>query len=148
LTSGAATRRSTATNPKIASTGITRHTSVGTENQPHEEPFVMAKTNGHTINTVMFEHGTAVGHNTDWSGFARGLEAGLPGVPLDSVVLLGAGGAGAAVAHGLLTAGAEAGENLASDVGGAAGLVHATPTGMSAHPGLPLPAGLLRPGLW
>lgn len=28
------------------------------------------------------------------------------------------------------------------------GLVHATPTGMVAHPGLPLPAALLRPGLW
>ncbi|MEX1660022.1 hypothetical protein ABZ960_43985, partial [Streptomyces pseudovenezuelae] len=31
---------------------------------------------------------------------------------------------------------------------GADGLVHATPTGMAAHPGLPLPAGLLRPELW
>ncbi|HWM36304.1 MAG TPA: shikimate dehydrogenase [Streptomyces sp.] len=28
------------------------------------------------------------------------------------------------------------------------GLVHATPVGMAAHPGLPLPAELLRPGLW
>jgi shikimate dehydrogenase len=28
------------------------------------------------------------------------------------------------------------------------GLVHATPTGMAAHPGLPLDAGLLRPDLW
>ena len=26
--------------------------------------------------------------------------------------------------------------------------MHATPTGMAAHPGLPLPAALLRPGLW
>jgi shikimate dehydrogenase len=31
---------------------------------------------------------------------------------------------------------------------GADGLVHATPTGMRAHPGLPLPADLLDPRLW
>jgi len=28
------------------------------------------------------------------------------------------------------------------------GLVHCTPTGMAGHPGLPLDAGLLHPGLW
>ena len=28
------------------------------------------------------------------------------------------------------------------------GLIHATPTGMAAHPGLPLPEELLRPELW
>jgi shikimate dehydrogenase len=129
------------------------------------------------VNTVVFEDGRAVGHNTDWSGFARGLRTGLPGVALGSVVLLGAGGAGAAVAHGLLTAGAgrvrifdldagraaelaaalagrfgagraAAGTDLATAVGAADGLVHATPTGMAAHPGLPLPPGLLRPDLW
>ena len=30
----------------------------------------------------------------------------------------------------------------------AAGLIHATPTGMAKHPGMPLPADLLRPDLW
>ncbi len=129
------------------------------------------------VNTVVFEDGRAIGHNTDWSGFARGLRTGLPGVELDSVVVLGAGGAGAAVAYGLLTAGAgrlrifdldagraaelagalaarfgagraSAGTDLDAAVGAAAGLVHATPTGMAAHPGLPLPARLLRPDLW
>jgi shikimate dehydrogenase len=129
------------------------------------------------VNTVVFEDGRAVGHNTDWSGFARGLRTGLPGVDLGAVVVLGAGGAGAAVTHGLLTAGAgrvqvfdldtgravdlaaaltgrfgagraSAGTDLAAAVGAADGLVHATPTGMAAHPGLPLPAGLLRPDLW
>jgi shikimate 5-dehydrogenase len=58
------------------------------------------------VNTVVFREGRAIGHNTDWSGFARGLRTGLPDAELGSVVLLGAGGAGAAVAHGLLTAGA------------------------------------------
>ncbi|MEB3965686.1 shikimate dehydrogenase, partial [Streptomyces kunmingensis] len=28
------------------------------------------------------------------------------------------------------------------------GIVHATPTGMAAHPGLPFPAALLHPALW
>ena len=51
-----------------------------------------------------------VGHNTDWSGFARGAStAACPRPRSDRVVLLGAGGAGAAVAHALLTLGAGAG---------------------------------------
>ncbi|WP_243790376.1 shikimate dehydrogenase [Saccharopolyspora gloriosae] len=132
------------------------------------------------VNTVVFGEGGAVGHNTDWSGFARSLSRGLPDVPLDRVVLLGAGGAGAAVAHGLLTLGAgtvhvldlDAGraEAVATslrgrfgadravagglDAGPAAalaaadGLVHATPVGMAAHPGLPVPVEALRPQLW
>ncbi|MFD6097564.1 shikimate dehydrogenase [Nocardiopsis flavescens] len=57
------------------------------------------------VNTVVFEGGAAVGHNTDWSGFLGALDAGLPGARRDRVVLLGAGGAGAAVAHALFTAG-------------------------------------------
>jgi shikimate dehydrogenase len=131
------------------------------------------------VNTVVFRKGRAVGHNTDWSGFARAFDRGLPDAPLDRVVLLGAGGAGSAVAHALLTLGAGrltvvdvdadratalsrslgarfgtdrvAGTRLAdlpTTVTGADGLVHATPTGMAAHPGLPLPAELLRPDLW
>ncbi|MUL41764.1 shikimate dehydrogenase [Streptomonospora sp. PA3] len=57
------------------------------------------------VNTVVFAGGSAIGHNTDWSGFARSLERGLPHAPRDRVVLLGAGGAGAAVAHALLVSG-------------------------------------------
>jgi shikimate dehydrogenase len=131
------------------------------------------------VNTVVFRDGRAIGHNTDWSGFARSFDRGLPEAPLDDVVLLGAGGAGAAVAHALLTLGV--GRLTVLDVDGeraralatalsrrftadratggdltgldealarADGLVHATPTGMAAHPGLPVPAGALRPPLW
>ena len=131
------------------------------------------------VNTVVLRDGRAVGHNTDWSGFARAFDRGLPEAALQRVVLLGAGGAGAAVAHALLTLGtarltvldvdgeraralaAALGERFGADRadGGdlgtlpavlerADGLVHATPTGMAAHPGLPLDAGLLRPDLW
>jgi shikimate dehydrogenase len=131
------------------------------------------------VNTVVFRDGKAVGHNTDWSGFARSFSRGLPGAPLDRVVLLGAGGAGAAVGYALLNLGVgvlqildidrQRAENLAGSLrelfgaervtaggmdecGGALdwadGLVHATPVGMAAHPGCPVPAELLRPQLW
>ena len=131
------------------------------------------------VNTVVFEDGRAVGHNTDVTGFAASFARGLPDVPLERVVQLGAGGAGAAVAHAMLTLGAErvtvvdalgdraadlaaslnrhfgdgravgaAPDTLPTLIGHADGLVHATPTGMAAHPGLPLPAELLHPGLW
>ncbi|MEH0574195.1 MULTISPECIES: shikimate dehydrogenase [Streptomyces] len=131
------------------------------------------------VNTVVFEDGRAVGHNTDVTGFAASFARGLPDVPLERVVQLGAGGAGAAVAHATLTLGAGqvtvvdalpdraadlAGslnrhfgpgraayatpDRLADLLAGADGIVHATPTGMAAHPGLPFPAELLRRGLW
>jgi shikimate dehydrogenase len=58
------------------------------------------------VNTVVFDGERAVGHNTDWSAFARSLALGLPSVNRENVVLLGAGGAGSAVAHALMTSGA------------------------------------------
>ncbi|MCD9876528.1 shikimate dehydrogenase [Streptomyces guryensis] len=131
------------------------------------------------VNTVVFEDGRAIGHNTDVTGFAASFARGLPDASLERVVQLGAGGAGAAVAHATLTLGAErvtvvdaladraadlAGglnrhfgvgraaaatpDQLARLLGSADGVVHATPTGMAAHPGLPFPAELLHPGLW
>ncbi|MBP2368221.1 shikimate dehydrogenase [Pseudonocardia parietis] len=49
------------------------------------------------VNTVVIgADGSLAGHNTDWSGFRDGLREGLPGASPDRVVLLGAGGAGAA----------------------------------------------------
>src|SRR5919199_535633 len=50
------------------------------------------------VNTIVFERDRVVGHNTDWPGFAEGFRRGLPDAPLREVVLLGAGGAGSAVA--------------------------------------------------
>ena len=37
---------------------------------------------------------------------------------------------------------------LEGQLASASGLIHATPTGMASHPGLPLPAELLRPEMW
>ena len=43
------------------------------------------------VNTIVFEDGRAVGHNTDWSGFAQSFARGLAWRGRGQVVLLGAG---------------------------------------------------------
>jgi shikimate dehydrogenase len=129
------------------------------------------------VNTVLFKDGKRLGFNTDWSGFARSFQRGLPDASLARVVQLGAGGAGAAVAHAALTLGAAqltlfdvdaaraasladelqrrfthakvaSGGSLPDAMREATGLIHATPTGMAKLPGLPLPAELLHRELW
>ena len=129
------------------------------------------------VNTVVFEKGRAIGHNTDWSGFAESFRRELADVARGRVVQFGAGGAGAAVAHALLTLGvdrlaiidtdaaraeelaaalgdrfgagrADAGADVAEAVGGADGIVNTTPLGMVKYPGMPLAASLLQPRLW
>lgn len=129
------------------------------------------------VNTVVLADGKRIGHNTDWWGFAESFRRGLHDARKDSVVQLGAGGAGAAVAHAVLTLGARklsifdldaaraknlaadlcarfgadralAGSDLAAAMAASDGLVHATPTGMVKYPGLPLPVALLRPAMW
>ncbi|WP_326777361.1 shikimate dehydrogenase [Streptomyces sp. NBC_01445] len=84
------------------------------------------------VNTLVFRpDGTTVGHNTDLAGFAAAFARGLPGVRLGQVVQLGAGGAGAAVAHAFLDLGvqrlsiadpcADRAHDLAKDLNEAAG---------------------------
>ena len=129
------------------------------------------------VNTVVLKDGKRVGHNTDCLGFAEGLRRGLPGVARRRVVQLGAGGAGAAVAHALLAEGVEQlhvfevdparaqalvdnltqrfgagramlGSDLGETLAGADGLVNTTPVGMAKLPGTPLPPALLHARLW
>ncbi|MGW6173479.1 shikimate dehydrogenase [Arthrobacter sp. NPDC055138] len=57
------------------------------------------------VNTVVIRDGKFIGHNTDFSGFSRGMEQGLPDPELGAVVQLGTGGAGSAVAYALLKKG-------------------------------------------
>ncbi len=128
-------------------------------------------------NTVVIRDGRTTGYNTDWSGFARSLQRSLPDPAGDSVVVVGAGGAGVAVGYALLQLGVRhvaahdvdmaratdcverlartfdsdrltVVEDLEAALASADGLVHATPTGMLGHPGLPVPARLVRPQLW
>ena len=132
------------------------------------------------VNTVVFsDDGRARGHNTDVTGFAHGFTEGLPDAAVDTVVLVGAGGAGTAVADALLRLGCRdlhivdldvaraarlvtdlAGRHPQARVAASAfddlpdllpdsdGVVHATPTGMAAHPGMAFSADLLHPRLW
>jgi shikimate dehydrogenase len=58
------------------------------------------------VNTVLVRDGRLVGDNTDVTGFSRAVDRHLSGASLSSVVQLGAGGAGAAVADALLGLGA------------------------------------------
>lgn len=59
------------------------------------------------VNTVVFDDAGTVGYNTDAPGFATGFAEGLPGAATTNVVLIGAGGAGAAVGHAVLDLGAD-----------------------------------------
>ncbi|MEU4560559.1 shikimate dehydrogenase [Actinoplanes sp. NPDC023936] len=58
------------------------------------------------VNTVVFADGATCGYNTDAVGFARNFERNFRAEPRNAVVQLGAGGAGSAVAHAMLTLGA------------------------------------------
>ncbi|MBD8616450.1 shikimate dehydrogenase [Pseudomonas putida] len=129
------------------------------------------------VNTVVLKDGKRVGHNTDCLGFAEGFRRGMRDAKRDRVVQMGAGGAGAAVAHALLLEGvqqlsifdveparaqaladnlnqhfpgqpAQAGSNLLTALAEADGLVNTTPMGMAKLPGMPVPKAALRPALW
>jgi shikimate dehydrogenase len=131
----------------------------------------------HSVNTVLFRDGRRIGHNTDWWGFAESFRRDMSDVRTENVVLVGAGGAGAAVSYAMLKMGSRAltvhdtdqsrstalvrrlselfpdrelreCRDLPAALAQADGLVHATPTGMRKHPGIPVPAESLRPPLW
>jgi shikimate dehydrogenase len=131
----------------------------------------------HSVNTVLFRGGRRIGYNTDWWGFAESFRREMADVNPRRVVLVGAGGAGAAVAYAMLKSGTlelsvhdmdrSRAAGLAERMSGlfqhcqvtvcdevvgalmnADGLVHATPTGMQKYPGIPVPADCLRPPLW
>jgi shikimate dehydrogenase len=57
------------------------------------------------VNTVVIRDGAFVGHNTDQTGFAAGLATVLPDAAKETVVQVGTGGAGSAVASALLSEG-------------------------------------------
>lgn len=130
-----------------------------------------------SINTITFSGGRRRGHNTDWWGFQQGFRRGLPGADLGHAVLIGAGGAGVAVAHALARMGARiisvfdvdparvaavidrlspahpdcsfvAGNDLHATLADASGVVQATPVGMASHPGMPFDPDCLAPRHW
>jgi shikimate dehydrogenase len=132
------------------------------------------------VNTVTISNsGRTIGYNTDRVGFARSFEGRLGRTSAEgkTVVLVGAGGAGRAVAFALMDLGAATvatydidtarASSLVADlkqhygascarlcssledaIDGAAGAVNATPIGMAGFDGNPVPDELLRADLW
>jgi shikimate dehydrogenase len=129
------------------------------------------------VNTIVRAGERLVGHNTDGSGWSWGFREALPQAKLDRVALLGAGGAGSAVADAVLRLGAKRlvvvdreparakalAEHMSAVHGAgrataeadtraalerADGLIQATPVGMPQHPGMPLEEKWLRRELW
>lgn len=130
-----------------------------------------------SVNTVVLRDGRRIGHNTDMVGFKESFRNEMAGTMRDRVLLLGTGGAGAAVAHALLDSGVgqlllhDVDESRAdwlaarlaarfdkariagvSDLAAATthvdGIVNATPVGMAKLPGSPIDPALLRPSCW
>lgn len=129
------------------------------------------------VNTVVFANGRRSGHNTDWWGFAESFRRGLAGAPVTAVLLLGAGGAGAAVAYALLKLGTQSlsifdldaaktvalatkmaalfpdrsinvATSLAQEMQRAEGVVNATTMGMVKNPGIPVSERLIQSRHW
>ncbi len=123
------------------------------------------------VNTVVFSPDDVQGFNTDYTGFVTAYRAQFGTEKPGCVALAGAGGAGRAVAFGLLALGADEirvhdkdvrmAAVLAQDVGcgvvcdtieaaasGADGSVNCTPLGMEGYGGTAFPVELLRGKAW
>ncbi|MEP1931447.1 MAG: shikimate dehydrogenase [Hoeflea sp.] len=131
-----------------------------------------------SVNTVLFRGGRRVGHNTDYWGFAESFRVNMTGANVENVLLIGAGGAGGAVAHALADCGVQhlkihdvdfaRAEQLAAlicanrpdvlveaiasldqkSADTLSGVVNASPVGMAKLPGSPFPKDLLRSDIW
>ena len=132
------------------------------------------------VNTVVISKaGHATGYNTDRSGFRLNFEDGLGRVSAEgkTAVLVGAGGAGSAVAFALMDLGlrelivhdkdttrasaliaavvtyfgtgrCRVSERLNDEIAAADGVVNASPIGMTGFPGNPVPVDALRSDHW
>ncbi|MGX1495781.1 shikimate dehydrogenase [Roseibium aggregatum] len=131
-----------------------------------------------SVNTIVFRDGKRIGHNTDLWGFAESFRQNMIGSSLETVLLIGAGGAGVAVAHALADCGVQhlkifdvdtarveqlarlvlsnrqgltvepVAELDAATCTGLSGVVNASPVGMAKTPGTPFPLALLKPDMW
>lgn len=126
------------------------------------------------VNAVVVRDGRLIGHNTDTTGFARAAADLVAGSHCGVVALIGAGGAGKAIAFALASLGVSGirifdtdrakADRLAARLRatggvvvtgsvedalcGAAGLVNATPVGMLPNRDTPVASALLHDGLW
>lgn len=129
------------------------------------------------VNTVVFDEGGPHGFNTDYSGFIRAYRRIRGAAKPETVLLIGAGGAGKAVAFGLIALGVRqlriadldtpkaealaaalrlASPHLHVDVGsdagglsqGVNGIINCTPIGMDGYPGTPLDQRFIAGASW
>ncbi|TYC63471.1 shikimate dehydrogenase [Rhodobacterales bacterium] len=129
------------------------------------------------VNTVIFEGETPRGYNTDYSGFMEAYKLVRGSAPTGTVLMIGTGGVGRAVAFGLAALGtrelrlvdrdpskaealAQALEAAAPDMkitiwleaekaaGGATGLINCTPVGMVGYEGTPLARPFMTGAEW
>lgn len=130
-----------------------------------------------SCNTALFEDGSAVGWNTDYTGFVKAFRSAFPRAQPGVVAMAGAGGVGRAIALALAELGADAlrlvdadvqrAETLASSlrangltmhvivcasvadaVVGCDGLVNATPLGMDGIAGTAISSTLMAGRRW
>ncbi|MCP1170652.1 shikimate dehydrogenase family protein [Limimaricola litoreus] len=129
------------------------------------------------VNKVLFEPDGPKGHNTDHTGFMAAYARVRGDTPPGTVLMIGTGGVGRAVAFGLAGLGAavvrlmdrdrakaevlaselraaapgiaiEVHENAEGACHGADGLINCTPLGMEGHPGTPLPRKAMAGASW
>ena len=126
------------------------------------------------VNAVVVRDNRLIGHNTDTTGFARAASGLVSRSGMGPVAIVGAGGVGKAIAVALAGLGVTqvrifdtdrakashlaarlqthgeiaAVDSLEDALGGAAGLVNATPVGMLPSRDTPVPEILLHDGLW
>jgi shikimate dehydrogenase len=129
------------------------------------------------VNTVIFEPGGAAGYNTDYTGFVAAYRKEMGQAAPGVVCMIGTGGAGRAVAFGLIALGAGAirlvdldrgkaeilatalrqaspetevvvFDNVECAAQGASGLINCTPIGMVGYEGTPMPAPVMPGAAW
>lgn len=129
------------------------------------------------VNTVLFQNGQRIGHNTDCLGFMTHFRRNFADVKSERVLQIGAGGAGSACAYGLLEYGVHhlalydrdtlrsqalyqqlvkhfgdtrisLSEDPQQTLANSDGLVQATPIGMTGYPGMPINIDWLAAHQW
>ncbi|MCQ0972115.1 shikimate dehydrogenase [Paracoccus sp. TK19116] len=130
-----------------------------------------------SVNTVIFEEGGPVGTSTDYTGFVAAYRAARPDTSPGSVLMIGTGGVGRAVAFGLVALGVSelrlvdrdiakadhlagairaiapavkvgTGTSAEAAAEDADGLINCTPVGMDGYPGTPLAAEAMAGAAW
>ena len=126
------------------------------------------------VNTVVVRDRRLIGHNTDTTGFARAVSQLVTASSHGAVAVIGAGGAGKAIAFALTSLGvvdlrifdsehakaahlaarleghatARAAYSVEEALRGVVGVVNGSPVGMLPSLGTPVPDSLLHGGLW